>query len=302
MKKRTVLVIGCIVLSNLLSAQLVMRLYEKIPNSKPSPNKEEQVRTGNFIRISKVSIPTLTMYSPDVINDKRAGIIICPGGGYERLAISDEGSDVAKVFNEWGITAFVLKYRLPDNVIMMDKSIGPLQDVQRAVQLVRENTKKWNIDPDKIGVMGFSAGGHLAATASTHFNKAAIDNPDNISLRPDFSILIYPVISFRDSLVSMGSRNTLIGEDPQPEKIKEFSNEIQVTAQTPPAFLVHAGDDKGVKVENSIRYYEALRKNNVPGELHIYQKGGHGFGMNNSTTADKWMDRLKNWLQSNGYL
>jgi acetyl esterase/lipase len=242
------------------------------------------------------------MYTPAVANDKKAAVIICPGGGYARLAASHEGSDVAKVFNEWGITAFLLKYRLPDDTIMVDKSIGPLQDAQRAIQLVRETAAKWNIDPNKIGIMGFSAGGHLAATASTHFSKAVIDNPNNTSLRPDFSILGYPVISFTDSLAHMGSRNNLIGKNATPEKVNEYSNELQVTTQTPPAFLVHAGDDKTVKVENSIRYYQALLKNNVLAELHLYPKGGHGFGLNNKTTNDKWMERLKNWMQSNGWL
>jgi acetyl esterase/lipase len=150
--------------------------------------------------------------------------------------------------------------------------------------------------------MGFSAGGHLAATASTHFTKPVIDNAGNISLRPDFSILLYPVISFTDSLAHMGSRTNLIGKDPLPEKIEWYSNEMQVTAQTPPAFLVHAADDKTVNVENSIRYYEALLNNHVLSELHLYPKGGHGFGMNNKTTNDKWMERLKNWMQSNGWL
>ena len=162
------------------------------------------------------------MYTPAAVNERKAAVIICPGGGYARLAASHEGSDVAKTFNEWGITAFVLKYRLPDDTIMIDKSIGPLQDAQRAIQLVRENAAKWNIDPSKIGIMGFSAGGHLAATASTHFSKAVIDNPYNISLRPDFSILGYPVISFTDSLAHMGSRNNLIGKNASAEKDKRI--------------------------------------------------------------------------------
>jgi len=281
-------------------AQVILPLYEKVPNSKSSANKEESVTTDGMVRISKVSVPTLAMYTPASVNEKHAAIIICPGGGYARLAATHEGVDVAKVFNDWGITAFVLKYRLPDDTIMIDRSIGPLQDAQRAIQIVRENAAKWNIDPDKIGIMGFSAGGHLASTASTHFNKPVIENPNNISLRPDFSVLLYPVISFTDSLAHVGSRTNLIGKGT--EKIIEYSNELQVTAQTPPAFLVHAGDDKTVKVENSIRYYLSLLKNNVTAEMHIYPKGGHGFGMNNKTTNDKWMDRLKNWLQSNGWL
>jgi acetyl esterase/lipase len=300
MKKTSFLFVLPLLICQHIVAQTIIPLYEKVPNSKPSANKEESVTTDGMVRISKVSVPTLAMYTPAAINEKHAAVIICPGGGYVRLAATHEGADVAKVFNEWGITAFVLKYRLPDDTIMIDRSIGPLQDAQRAIQIVRENAAKWNIDPNKIGIMGFSAGGHLASTASTHFNKPVIENPANISLRPDFSVLLYPVISFTDSLAHIGSRTNLIGKDT--EKIIEYSNELQVTAQTPPAFLVHAGDDKTVKVENSIRYYLSLQKNNVPAEMHIYPKGGHGFGMNNKTTNDKWIERLKNWLQSSGWL
>jgi acetyl esterase/lipase len=285
-----------------LSAQEIIPLYDKVPNSKPVSDREKSVLTDGILRISKVSVPTMTIYKPISTNAKKSAVIICPGGGYGILAASHEGSDVAKLFNEWGITAIVLKYRLPDDTIMIDKRIGPLQDAQRALQLVRENAVKWNIDPAKVGIMGFSAGGHLAATASTHFNKAVIDNANNISLRPDFSILIYPVISFTDSLTHMGSRNSLVGKNPSWENIQEYSNEMQVTMQTPPAFLVHASDDKGVKPGNSIKYYEALLKNAVSAELHLYQKGGHGFGLNNKTTSDKWMERLKNWMISNSYL
>jgi acetyl esterase/lipase len=302
MKKIIVLPTICLVISYSISAQVVIPLYEKIPNSKPSVNKEKTVTDNGILVISKVSVPSLTMYQPTTQSPKRTAVIICPGGGYGIVAAGHEGADVAMVLNEWGITAFVLKYRLPDDSIMIDKTKGPLQDAQRALQLVRENATKWNIDPAKIGIMGFSAGGHLAATASTHFNKAVIDNAKKISLRPDFSILIYPVISFTDSLVHMGSRNNLVGKNPSAQTIMEYSNEMQVNAQTPPAFLVHAGDDKSVKPGNSIRYYEALLKNNVPAELHLYQRGGHGFGMNNKTTSDKWMERLKSWLQGNDNL
>jgi acetyl esterase/lipase len=302
MKKIFILSFFYFFIADSMQAQVVMPLYDKIPNSKPSVDKEKSVTTGGILRISKVSVPSLAMYKPAFQNEKKAAIIICPGGGYTILAASHEGSDVASIFNEWGVTAFVLKYRLPDDTIMEDKSIGPLQDAQRAIQLVRENAVTWNIDPDKIGIMGFSAGGHLASTASTHFTKAVIDNGSNISLRPDFSVLLYPVISLTDSLAHMGSRNNLIGNDPSMEKIKEYSNEMQVTAGTPPAFIVHASDDKGVKALNSVKYYEALLKNNVPAELHLYQKGGHGFGLNNKTTNDKWTERLKNWMVSSGWL
>ena len=283
-------------------AQLTIPLYDKIPNSIPTVNNETSATTNGILRIKDVSVPTITMYKAGHPSPRKAAVIICPGGGYGILAASHEGSDVARVFNSWGITAFVLKYRLPDDSIMINKETGPLQDAQRALQLVRQNAKQWDIDPARIGIMGFSAGGHLAATASTHFNKPVIDNPGNISLRPDFSLLIYPVISFTDSLTHMGSRNNLIGKDASPEKIKEYSNELLVNEQTPPAFLVHAIDDGGVKKGNSVQYYEALQRNKVPAEIHLYPQGGHGFGMNNKTTSDSWMERLKSWFKANQYL
>ena len=283
-------------------AQLTISLYDKIPNSIPTVNNETSATTNGILRIKDVSVPTMTMYKAGHPSPRKAAVIICPGGGYGILAASHEGSDVARVFNSWGITAFVLKYRLPDDSIMINKETGPLQDAQRALQLVRQNAKQWDIDPARIGIMGFSAGGHLAATASTHFNKPVIDNPGNISLRPDFSLLIYPVISFTDSLTHMGSRNNLIGKDASPEKIKEYSNELLVNEQTPPAFLVHAIDDGGVKKGNSVQYYEALQRNKVPAEIHLYPQGGHGFGMNNKTTSDSWMERLKSWFKANQYL
>ncbi|MEP6748698.1 MAG: alpha/beta hydrolase [Bacteroidota bacterium] len=287
-----------------LSAQEIIPLYEKeIPNSKPIANREKsETGTDGILRISKVSEPTLLVFLPTKEKANGTAVIICPGGGYSILAASHEGTDVAKVFNEWGITAFVLKYRLPDDSTMQQKEIGPLQDAQRTIQLVRMDSKKWGIDKNKIGIMGFSAGGHLASTAGTHFNKTVITNSKNISLRPDFMILLYPVISFTDSLAHMGSRTNLIGKNPSPEKISYYSNELQVTKQTPPAFIVHAKDDGGVKVQNSISFYDALQKNGVPSEIHLYEKGGHGFGMHNKTSADQWMDWLQTWMKKNGWV
>lgn len=289
---------------NMSFAQKVIPLYKKVPNSKPAPGYKEKTVTGKdgVIRISKVSIPQITIFQPKRSSGNNAAVIICPGGGYSILAYNLEGTDVAKIINSWGVTAIVLKYRLPSDSIMENKTIGPLQDAQRAIQYVRENAAQLNIDPENIGIMGFSAGGHLASTLSTHFDKAYIDNPKNTSLRPDFSILGYPVISFTDELTHIGSRNNLIRKNPSPELIKEFSNELQVTDKTPPAFLVLAGDDKGVSPENSIRYYEALLKVHVPAELHIYQNGGHGFGTHNRTTKDNWMQTLKHWMQHNNFL
>ena len=300
-------IIACISMSLIISCQAMspvetIPLYDTIPNSKTSANAEKSSVSDGILIVSNVSVPSLTIYRPAKVNDNATAIIICPGGGYGVLAAGHEGSDVASVLNEWGIVAFVLKYRLPDESIMIDKTIGPLQDAQRAIQIVRQNAKQWNIDPGKIGIMGFSAGGHLASTASTHFNKPVIDNPGNTSLRPDFSVLIYPVISFTDSLAHMGSRSNLIGEGPSAEKIQEYSNELRVNGQTPPAFLVHASDDDGVKAGNSKQYYEALIRNNIPAELRLYPAGGHGFGMNNKTTPDSWMNRLKTWLTNYHYL
>ena len=302
MKKLFAILSMNVLLYTSLAAQLTIQLYDKIPNSKPTANNEKAETKDGILRIWNVSVPSITMYKPLHPSEKKTAVIICPGGGYGILAAGHEGSDVARVFNSWGITAFVLKYRLPNDSMMVNKEIGPLQDAQRALQLVRQNAKLWNLDPNKIGIMGFSAGGHLAATASTHFNKAVIDNPANISLRPDFSLLIYPVISFTDSLTHAGSRHNLIGKNPTAEKIKGYSNELLVNEQTPAAFLVHAKDDDAVKSENSIQYYEALVRNKVPAELKLYEHGGHGFGMNNKTTSDSWIDRLKKWLQVNQFL
>lgn len=302
---RPLLFICILVMSvNLSFAQKTIPLYQQVPNSKPAPQYKEKSVTGKdgVIRISKVSVPDITIFQPKKSLGNNTAVIICPGGGYSILAYNLEGTKVAKILNSWGVTGIVLKYRLPSDSIMQDKSIGPLQDAQRALQYIRENAAQLNINPESIGIMGFSAGGHLASTLSTHFDKAYIDNPKNTSLRPDFSILGYPVISFTDEFGHKGSRNNLLGNNPSPEQIKEFSNELHVTEKTPPAFLVLAGDDKSVTPENSIRYYEALLKVHVPAELHIYQNGGHGFGTHNKTTKENWMQTLKHWMQHNNLI
>lgn len=294
--KKTSLTVAAMFTSIVLLAQTEMPLYNgNIPNSKPAPNKESAVTRDNVTRISKVSIPTLTIYKP--ANANGMSVIICPGGGYSILAFDKEGTRVAEEMNKWGITTFVLKYRLPDDTTNIDRSIAPLMDAQQAIRLVRSKATEWGLKKDKIGIMGFSAGGHVASTAATHFSrKADATNNDTTSVRPDFAILIYPVISFDSTITHKGSRNNLVGATASADKIKLYSNELQVTAKTPPSFLVHAGDDAAVPVENSIRYYQACIQYKVPAEMHLYPKGGHGFGMYNKTTADNWMDRLKNWL------
>ncbi len=290
-----------IIFSNSALAQTVteMNLYPgAIPGSIQSTVKERTIVLANGgIRISSVINPTLKKYTPAKPNGM--SVIICPGGGYERLSIDHEGENVAKALNESGITGFVLKYRLPNDSIMIDKTIGPLQDAQQAIRMVRQQASAWGLNPAKIGIMGFSAGGHLAASAATHFNILADSSlKDTTSVRPDFAILIYPVISLIDSIAHKGSKNRLLGKTPTEAIVKQFSNELQVTKKSPPAFIVHAGDDGTVPVENSIRYYQACIKNKVPVEMHLYPKGGHGFGMNNKTTNDKWFDRLINWLNT----
>jgi acetyl esterase/lipase len=287
-----------------VQGQQTIPLYQNgIPNSKPSASKEKREVSENGMEIiSHISIPELMAFLPAQPSSNRTAVIICPGGGYHINAIKHEGTDIAKKFNEWGIAAFILKYRIPSEETMVNKEIGPLQDAQQAIRMVRENAVKWNIDPNKIGIIGFSAGGHLAATAATHYKKSVIAGAKNVSLRPDFLILGYPVISFTDSIGHTGSRNNLLGKSPSREKIREYSNEFHVTSETPVTFLIHAGDDKVVLPANSIAFYESLLKHNIPSELHIYERGGHGFGMDNPTTDEKWMDTLRNWLVSRGVI
>jgi acetyl esterase/lipase len=243
----------------------------------------------------------LTVFVPDKSKANGAAVIICPGGAYRLLAIDHEGYELAKRFNENGVTAFVLKYRLPNDSIMDDKTIAPLQDAQRAIQIVREGAAKWNLDTSKIGILGSSAGGHLASTAGTHFNMPVIENKRGTSLRPDFMVLLYPVISF-GQLAHTGSAKNLLGNDLSDERIKLYSNEMQVTEKTPTTFLLHAGDDKVVKVKNSILFYEALLSKNIPAEMHLYEGGGHGFGLHNPTTRDDWFDSLINWMKASGFI
>ena len=268
---------------------------DAVPNSKQIANKENATFKDNVTRIAKVSVPTITIFKPIKPNGK--AVIICPGGGYTILAFDKEGTRVAAEMNRWGITCFVLKYRLPSDSSNIDKSIAPLQDAQQAIRFVRTNAKELGVNKNQIGIMGFSAGGHLASTAATHFKfMADADNTDTTSVRPDFAVLIYPVISFDSTIAHKGSRNNLIGANATTKVTDFFSNELQVSMETPPSFLVHAGDDGAVPVQNSIRYYEACIKNKIAAELHLYPKGGHGFGMNNTTTDDNWLERLKNWL------
>jgi len=283
-------------------AQQEIPLYNgPVPNSKdPGPIKDVEFNKEVEQITFNVSAPTLTVFLPSKEKANGTAVIVCPGGGYHLLVIGREGRDIAREFNKLGVAAFVLKYRIPDERIMPDKSIGPLQDAQRAIQIVRQRATEWNIDPGKIGIMGFSAGGHLASTAGTHFTKALIDNPKGTSLRPDFMILVYPVISLEDSLCHAGSRENLIGKNPSESLIRYFSNDQQVNSSTPPAFLILSGDDSVVKPDNSLLFWNALRKNGIRSEMHIYEKGEHGFLK--EPAFDEWFGRICFWMRSSGLI
>jgi acetyl esterase/lipase len=253
-------------------------------------------------RIRNVTEPSLSVYLPKNRFIDRTAIIICPGGGYIRLAFDHEGFEVAEWLNQQGIAGIVLKYRLPDDRIMENKSIGPLQDVQQAIRIVRKKAVEWQIDPNKIGVMGSSAGGHLAATASTLYGMQ-VNPSEPISARPDFSVLLYPVISFRDSVTHNGSRLRLLGDSMTEARIHQFSADEQVTVDTPPAFLIHSLDDDAVPYLNSLLYMTALRRNSVRCELHLFQSGGHGYGISRARGSEgAWPILLKEWLKMNGWL
>lgn len=252
-------------------------------------NIQEEIESTDIVRISKVQVPQLEVYLPNKRGASGQAVIICPGGGYARLAYDWEGTDIAKLFNAHGIAAFVLKYRLPDSLSSTSPDQVPLMDAKQAISIVRARAMEWNINPNKIGIMGFSAGGHLAATLSTHFDQ---------STRPNFSILIYPVISMEKSIAHMGSRTNLIGAKPTDTMVKLYSNELQITPKTPPTFILHATDDNAVPVENSLTYYQALKKNGVPAEMHIYPTGGHGFALAlGKGSLEKWPTLLFDWMK-----
>jgi acetyl esterase/lipase len=243
--------------------------------------------------------PWLWLYPASADKATGTAVVVCPGGGYGGLAIAHEGNEIAKRFNELGVSAYVLKYRLSPY-----RHPVPMTDVQRAIRTVRSKAGEWKLDPGRIGVMGFSAGGHLASTAATHFDAGksdATDPIDRASCRPDFAILCYPVISFTTEYVHAGSRKNLLGENPDAKLVESLSNELQVTAETPPTFLFHTGEDKGVPPENSVLFYQALRKAKVPAELHIYERGPHGVGLaKDDPVLGTWFDRLAGWLKTRG--
>lgn len=280
--------------SKVTYAQEIINLYtSNIPNSKTSDIKE----SGEGMYRNVVN-PTLEYFKPNPEKASGAAIIVVPGGGYSVVVYQGEGVTNAKALAEQGIATFVLKYRLPNDETMIDRKIGPLQDAQQAIKLVRENAEKWGLDKNKIGIMGFSAGGHLASTAATHFEKSYIENSNNTSLRPDYQILVYPVISMTEGLTHAGSRDALIGKNPSNEDVELFSNEMQINANTPPAYLTHTADDRTVDVDNSIVYFQKMRLNKVEAEMHLYPKGDHGFIFRHQG----WMNPLFDWMKRNNWM
>ena len=247
--------------------------------------------------------PTLIIYAVPADQSSGTGVVVCPGGGYGHLAMDHEGHQIAQWLNSLGISAFICDYR------HRGKGYGhpaPLQDAQRAIRTVRARAKEFHLQPDQIGILGFSAGGHLTSTAGTHFDQGQTDSADlvqQVSCRPDFLVLCYPVISLVNSCTHKGSKRNLLGENPDEDLVKSLSSELQVTKETPPAFLFHTSEDTAVPPENSLVFYLALQEAGVPAELHVYEKGRHGLGLAKSTpgTAD-WSDRCANWLTNRGLI
>lgn len=274
-----------VMLSSFLNAQQVIKLYPNGPKESNELSVPENYRDSGFLM--NISEPRILAFP--VAKEKANGtaVLICPGGGYSGVAFRHEGSDFAKWFNKLGVSAFVLYYRIPNG-----HSSIPLTDAQTALAIIHKRANEWNIDKNKIGIMGFSAGGHLASTVGTHFETK--------DQRPAFMILGYPVVTMDSTLTHRGSRNNLLGKKPSDELAKLYSNELQVTKKTPPTFIVHATDDKTVPVKNSIQLYQALKEKKIEAELDTFAVGGHGFGMRKrNIPVDNWTDLLKSWMLKN---
>jgi acetyl esterase/lipase len=247
--------------------------------------------------------PTLTIYLPQAAKANGTAVVICPGGGYGFVAMDHEGHQIARWLNDLGVAGFIVNYR------HRNRGYGhpaPLEDAQRAIRTVRSRAAEWKVDPAKIGIMGFSAGGHLASTAATHFDAgdpAAADPIQRVSSRPDFAVLCYAVIAFDEPYTHRGSQQNLLGKDADPALVRSLSNEKQVTAQTPPTFLFHTDEDKGVPAENSVQFYLALRRAGVPGELHVFQRGQHGIGLGRDVPGTSaWPGLCEAWMRNRGLL
>jgi acetyl esterase/lipase len=290
-----------------LSAQTLIPLYAEghVPNSIPVTVLNDTLMVRNrsndgdtMLVLPRTLMPTLRVFQPAASKNTGTAVIICSGGSYRFVLDHSEGIPAARTLAAEGITAFVLHYRVPRSDLMIHKEIVPAQDLQKAIQYVRENAAEYHIDPASIGVMGFSAAGHLVSTVATHPKEIFIENPKATNLRPDFMILAYPVISFADSLTHWESRENLIGPEISAEKIHEYSNELQVSSETPPAFIAHAIDDDIVKVENSLYFAAALQQSQVSVKLFLYAKGGHAFGIFNRQAYVQWINTCMEWIKT----
>ena len=274
-----------VLFSGAVFAQQEIKLYPQGPKESNGISITENKRDDGFLM--NISEPRMYYYAAANETANGTAVLICPGGGYMGVSVIKEGSDIAKWFNELGVSAFVLYYRMPNG-----HTTVPLTDAQTALAIIHEHAEEWHIDKTKIGIMGFSAGGHLASTVGTHF-KTKVE-------RPAFMILGYPVVTMKKELTHGGSRKNLIGDNPTPEIENLYSNELQVTKKTPPTFIVHATDDKVVPVANSVQMYRALQDKNVVAELDTFAVGGHGFGMRKKgIPVDNWPELLKAWLKTN---
>ena len=289
--------------TNLSAQDTIIPLWpNKIPNQGPSIEKEEDV-VENIRWIRNVQEPSIEVYLPGKGSANGRAVLIFPGGGYQGLAYDWEGTDIAKTLNSKGIAGIVVKYRLPlSKSIVEKKEEVPLQDAQRAIRVVRSRAEEWNINENEIGIIGFSAGGHLASTLGVFYGEQVYkkqDGADNLNARPDFMALIYPVISMEDETTHMGSRKALLGEDPTDALVTRFSTYKNISETTPPTFILHAIDDEAVPVENSMLFFGSLKDKGVPVTMHIYPTGGHGFSQ---ALQDKrlngWVELLFDWIEN----
>lgn len=281
------------------SQETILPIYENHISCNSFDKIESNLTIGE--KSKKIKTPQLWYYPTSVPKKEVAAVLVIPGGGYKNLSLEHEGIKVAEWLNKIGISAFVLRYRTPHWEPKPCKTKVALLDAQRALQIIAENAKKWNIDNAKIGIIGFSAGGHLAATLSNHFDFNSLEKSvDKKSYRPSFCILVYPVISMKDKLTHLGSKYSLLGSSPTDEEVHFFSNELQIsTEKTPPTLLIHAIDDAVVIPENSILYHKALQENKIPTRLHLMDKGGHGFGIKNTVApTNSWLKITKEWLKN----
>ena len=282
--KKTFILLSILFFMQITSAQEKILLYPNGPAESNGITEEEQFLRKDFM--VKISEPRMYVYPASKENNSGCAVLICPGGGYTGVSVIKEGEEIAQWFNKIGVSAFVLYYRMPNGHHDI-----PLKDAQTALDIIHQRVKQWSIDPQKIGIMGFSAGGHLASTVGTHFTTK--------NNRPAFMILGYPVITMKADVTHKGSRTNLLGRDPEDAMLTRYSNELQVTKKTPPTFIFHAQDDKSVPILNSQLFAGALKANGVPVELYTFPEGGHGIGMRpTNPEADKWPEMLQKWMKS----